>query len=85
MVVNPAAGPLTLSDDPLKDEITIPPTTPAMIPENNGAPDAKATPRHKGSATKNTTMPEGTSLRQLVIGFNCLLISRLWTIGNTKE
>jgi hypothetical protein len=27
------------------------------MPENNGAPEAKAIPKHKGMATRNTTMP----------------------------
>jgi hypothetical protein len=31
------------------------------MPENNGAPDARAIPKHKGSATKNTTNPAGRS------------------------
>ena len=39
---------------------------PAMIPENKGAPDANAIPRHKGSATKKTTNPDGRS------DFTCL-------------
>ena len=32
-----------------------------MIPEKRGAPDARAMPKHKGSATKNTTSPAGKS------------------------
>ncbi|GGP03134.1 hypothetical protein GCM10010992_10320 [Cloacibacterium rupense] len=32
---------------------------PAMIPDNGGAPDANAIPKHSGRATKNTTNPEG--------------------------
>jgi hypothetical protein len=32
-----------------------------MIPENNGAPDASAMPRHRGRATRKTTTPEGKS------------------------
>jgi hypothetical protein len=35
---------------------------PAITPENSGAPEAKAIPRHKGSATKNTTILAGKSL-----------------------
>ena len=35
----------------------MPPTIPASTPENNGAPDASATPRHKGRATENTIKP----------------------------
>jgi hypothetical protein len=32
--------------------------TPAIIPENNGAPEASAIPKQRGIATKNTTKPE---------------------------
>ena len=35
---------------------------PAMSPEKRGAPLAKAIPKHRGSATKKTTMLAGTSL-----------------------
>ena len=56
IAVKPAAGPETLSCDPLNRPTTLPPTTPAIIPENKGAPDAKAMPKQSGSATSNTTM-----------------------------
>lgn len=36
----------------------IPPIIPAIIPDNGGAPDAKAIPKHKGKATRKTTMPD---------------------------
>ena len=65
-MVRPAAGPLTDSGDLLSAPTTMPPTTPAMSPENNGAPDASATPRHNGSATSATTIEAGTSVRQLL-------------------
>jgi hypothetical protein len=39
----------------------MPPTIPAMIPENKGAPEASAMPRQSGKATKNTTRPAGKS------------------------
>ena len=39
----------------------IPPIIPAISPENNGAPLAKAIPKHKGNATKNTTTLAGRS------------------------
>jgi hypothetical protein len=61
IVVNPAAGPLTLSDDPENEATTIPPMTPVNTPANRGAPDAIAIPRHNGSATKNTTILAGKS------------------------
>jgi hypothetical protein len=59
--VNPAAGPLTLTLDPLSIPTTIPPTIPAIIPENAGAPEANAMPKHKGKATKKTTNPAARS------------------------
>ncbi len=60
-VVSPAAGPETESSEPENNETMTPPITPAMIPENNGAPDASAIPRQSGNATRNTTMPAGMS------------------------
>ncbi len=66
MTVSPAAGPLTLMEDPLANATTMPPTIPAMMPAKRGAPDARAIPKHKGSATKKTTNPAGrSSLRYL--------------------
>ncbi len=59
MAVNPAAGPDTEILELLMVPTTSPPTIPAIIPDNGGAPDANAIPKHKGSATKNTTRPEG--------------------------
>jgi hypothetical protein len=35
---------------------------PAMMPENKGAPEASAIPKHNGKATKNTTILAGRSL-----------------------
>ena len=62
ITASPAAGPLTPSADPLAIPTIIPPTIPAMIPEKRGAPDARAIPRHSGTATKNTTILAGRSL-----------------------
>lgn len=61
ITVNPAAGPLTLNGEPLNKPMTIPPTAPAIIPEKAGTPDATATPRHKGRATRKTTSAAGKS------------------------
>ena len=61
IAVNPAAGPETLIWDLLKYPTTIPPMTPAIIPENKGAPEAIAIPKHNGSATKKTTKPDAKS------------------------
>src|SRR5690606_38123697 len=58
MAVNPAAGPETLNCELLSVPTTIPPKIPDMIPENKGAPLAKAIPKHKGKATKKTTSPD---------------------------
>lgn len=59
IAVNPAAGPETEIFELLMNPTTRPPTIPAMIPDKGGAPEANAIPKHKGSATKNTTSPEG--------------------------
>jgi hypothetical protein len=60
-VAKPAAGPETESSDPEKSDMIMPPTTPAMIPENSGAPEASAMPKQSGNATRKTTSPAGTS------------------------
>jgi hypothetical protein len=61
IVVNPAAGPLTLSGDFEMNPVISPPTIPAMIPENNGAFEPSAIPKHSGRATKKTTIEAGKS------------------------
>jgi hypothetical protein len=74
ITANPAAGPLTPKVEPLAKPTTMPPIIPAIIPENNGAPEASATPRHNGSATKKTTILAGRSfLISLNIFFNFYL------------
>jgi hypothetical protein len=74
MAVSPAAGPLMLREESLRKPITIPPTIPAMIPENRGAPEPRAIPRHKGNAIRNTTteagMSEAAFLKIFFIDFN---------------
>src|SRR5687768_2138314 len=57
IAVNPAAGPATLVCEPLSHPTRIPPTIPASTPANSGAPEANATPKHNGKATKKTTKP----------------------------
>jgi hypothetical protein len=61
IAVKPAAGPDTLICEVLKYPTTIPPTIPEIIPENKGAPEAIAIPKHNGSATKKTTKPDAKS------------------------
>jgi hypothetical protein len=61
MAASPAAGPLTPILDPLREPTTIPPTIPAIKPEKRGAPLASAIPKHKGNATKKTTILAGRS------------------------
>jgi hypothetical protein len=61
IAVKPAAGPVTLNAELLKNPTKIPPITPETIPANNGAPEAKAIPKHKGKATKKTTRPDARS------------------------
>jgi hypothetical protein len=52
--------------------MTIPPIIPAIRPENNGAPEARAIPKQSGNATKNTTTEAGKSddqkFRKFIIG-----------------
>jgi hypothetical protein len=40
----------------------MPPTIPAISPLKNGAPDASAIPKHKGTATRKTTILDEKSL-----------------------
>ena len=61
MAANPAAGPETPILEPLNEPTIIPPTIPAINPEKSGAPLANAIPKHKGNATKNTTILAGKS------------------------
>ena len=66
-VIKPAAGPETPSRELLNDPTTTPPMIPAIKPEIGiGAKpstevEANPIPKHKGSATKNTTILEGRS------------------------
>ena len=62
MAVRPAAGPLTLVFDPLRNPTNTPPMIPERIPEKSGAPEASAIPRQSGSATRNTVSPASKSL-----------------------
>ena len=66
-VVNPAAGPETASGEPLMRDTTNPPMIPDKSPAYSGAPDAKAIPKHRGSATKNTESPAGKSCWSQII------------------
>src|SRR5438132_1604483 len=61
ITARPAAGPLTPTHELLMPPTTMPPTMPAIIPENSGAPLASAIPRQSGTATKNTTTLAGKS------------------------
>ena len=66
-VINPAAGP----DTPNRELLTSPTTTPPIIPEINPeigigenpstVVEANPIPKHRGSATKNTTILAGRS------------------------
>src|SRR5262249_15050691 len=72
--VRPAAGPLTLAWDPLKAPTIMPPTIPATTPESNGALDASATPRHNGSATRDTIRPAARS-RDTITGEGSIVVT----------
>ena len=56
--------------------ITIPPTIPAIKPENNGAPEARAIPKQRGKATKKTTILAGISAFKCLNGFKVLMIKK---------
>jgi hypothetical protein len=58
IAVKPAAGPETLRFTQIP--YTIPPIIPEIIPENKGAPEAIAIPKHNGSHQK-TTKPDAKS------------------------
>ena len=60
-VVNPAAGPETPKREPLMIETKSPPMMPDRSPAYSGAPEAKAMPKQRGSATKKTESPAGKS------------------------
>ena len=74
MAASPAAGPLTPTLDPLMAPTTTPPTIPAIRPEKRGAPLANAIPKHKGSATKNTTILAGRSDFKFLNGFELFIV-----------
>ena len=74
IAVSPAAGPETLKCDLLKKPTTMPPTTPAIIPENKGAPEAIAMPRQSGNATRKTTNPDAKSDLRLPKRLNFFVI-----------
>ena len=65
IAAKPAAGPLTPILDPLNAPTIIPPIIPAIKPENRGAPLANAIPKHRGRATKKTTILAGKSVFNL--------------------
>jgi hypothetical protein len=64
----------TPKDEPLDTPTTIPPTIPAIIPAKSGAPEARAMPRQRGTATKNTTMLAGKSFLRVVKTPRCLKV-----------
>src|ERR1700739_3863519 len=59
ITASPAAGPLTLTWDPDRTLTIRPPIIPAITPEKRDAPDPRAIPRQRGSATRKVTNPAG--------------------------
>ncbi|GGB73643.1 hypothetical protein GCM10007424_11920 [Flavobacterium suaedae] len=72
IAISPAAGPDTLICELLNEPIIIPPIIPDSIPDNGGAPEANAIPKHNGNATKKTTKPDGKSALRLAKRFTFL-------------
>ena len=75
MAANPAAGPLTPTWEPLIAPTTTPPIIPAISPEKSGAPLANAIPKHKGMATKKTTILAGMSVFKFLNGFEVFIVN----------
>ena len=61
IAARPAAGPVTLTREALSGPTTRPPRMPEINPDNSGAPEAWAMPRHNGRATRKTTSPASRS------------------------
>ena len=53
-------------------------TPSAFDPANNGAPEAWATPRQSGKATRNTTSPAGPSCFRTLLGFGARGLTEEW-------
>jgi len=51
----------------------MPPTIPAISPENQGAPEPNAIPKQSGSATRNTTNAAGISDKKFLEIFFILI------------
>ena len=79
IAINPAAGPDTLTLELLNKPTTIPPIIPVINPAKGDAPDATATPRQSGKATKNTTRPAGKSFLKYLKVKKCLKLLWLFT------
>ena len=62
--INPAPGPLIATFDPRKKVQNSPPIAEATIPAIGGNPDAKATARVIGNATRATLIPAMMSNRR---------------------
>jgi hypothetical protein len=57
--------------------MTMPPTTPAMMPEKRGAFEPRAMPRQRGRATKKTTIAAGKSACKYLVYFFMIMFSVL--------
>src|SRR5215203_7124074 len=79
IAISPAAGPDTLTFEPLKYPTIIPAITPQIIPPNGGAPLATAIPKQRGKATRNTTIPDKRSdFRYFVVSFILLALMEFY-------
>ena len=88
-ITKPLPGPVIVNCDPPKTATTIPPTTDAITPETGGASDAIASPRPRGSATKDTTNPAnkflGISFMKSFIIYAIILFMIRVSVGNSDK
>jgi hypothetical protein len=61
MTIKPAAGPLIVNSELLRNGVSIPPTIAVKIPAIGGTPEATEMPRHSGKAIKKTRRPDAKS------------------------
>ena len=64
MTIMPAAGPLMVSSELLRNGVSMPPMTAVKMPAMGGTPEATEMPRQSGRAMRKTRKPERRSFFQ---------------------